>query len=384
MQYLQSIEVTSDPTKDARPNSQYNPTVSGLKSYDDFYFTYSQGLDFRGCSSLGASINAASIWYNTPNIYETNVPTINVTQNNLIEFWYWEIRDLTNLATYPQPLTNRVDSFHWRHLIFTIPTGFYTVDTLNALLNDYMNKESVQSKSGKTDYDMTDQIFYFESRSYDSKINLVLQAPQDDATTPPYGGSPGIPTPTQRLTLPWDFKDHTYVYVKLSASSPRDLLGFKSGTELNQRDSKNVIQDDRGFNLYNTTTLYMDGKQTLRFTGENRANFNTITHYYIHSDITNRGIPINGKEGQVVAKIPIPADLDPGSQLNYVEHVPRVFDASVLKNNQSTRFRFWITDQNFRPVHTMGTTWSCRVDFLPVKGDLMEFEAQSLKRMRLS
>ncbi len=91
-------------------------------------------------------------------------------------------------------------------------------------------------------------------------------------------------------------------------------------------------------------------------TSPDKANFNTVNYFFIHSTLSPRGVQYNGKRDGIIAKVLI--DVAPGSQISFAPFNPPVCPADELAGAFVSVARFWLTDQNLRPVDTFGETWS--------------------------
>jgi hypothetical protein len=87
-------------------------------------------------------------------------------------------------------------------------------------------------------------------------------------------------------------------------------------------------------------------------TGNNIANFNTFTSYFIRGDLVNDGVPVNSTATGVLANIFI--DTIPGSLINYIPQNPPIVFANDLIGARRTQIRFSLTDQRNQPVDTNG------------------------------
>lgn len=119
------------------------------------------------------------------------------------------------------------------------------------------------------------------------------------------------------------------------ANSFRDILGFNSQV------------------LGPTVVAQTD------FLGDNQAAFNQINYFLIHSDLVNRGIRQNNTYDQTIAQVLI--DVPPGSQIISRPFNPPKSPAWDLIAAKKKRIRFWLTDDQNRPVETVGESWSARV-----------------------
>jgi hypothetical protein len=91
-----------------------------------------------------------------------------------------------------------------------------------------------------------------------------------------------------------------------------------------------------------------------------KATFNQISYFLIHSTLTQRGIQFNGRSEQIIAKVLI--DVAPGSEISYAPQNPAVASAEELAGSMISQARFWITDQNGLPINTFGESWSVGVE----------------------
>ena len=92
---------------------------------------------------------------------------------------------------------------------------------------------------------------------------------------------------------------------------------------------------------------------------DNTAAFNTVNSFLIHSDLTNRGIRFNNTYNQTIAQVLI--DVPPGSQIVSSPRNPARVNAFELAGASRTNLRFWLTDDQNRPVNTNGEVWTTRV-----------------------
>ena len=91
----------------------------------------------------------------------------------------------------------------------------------------------------------------------------------------------------------------------------------------------------------------------------NVAQFNTIESLQLHSDITNSGIPVNGKYYQTIANVPITANV--GSQNFYSPRYPSAFECNRL-NSYTTELNFWLTSEDGTTrLNTMGQPWELTI-----------------------
>ena len=92
---------------------------------------------------------------------------------------------------------------------------------------------------------------------------------------------------------------------------------------------------------------------------ENIAAFNQLNSFLIATNLVSRGIRINNRYNQVIARVPI--NVQPGSQIVFSPFNPAKSEAQGLAGSKRTVLRFRLTDQNFRSVNTNSEYWNCRV-----------------------
>lgn len=92
---------------------------------------------------------------------------------------------------------------------------------------------------------------------------------------------------------------------------------------------------------------------------ENTAYFNQVNYFLIHSDLVNEGIRFNNKFNQTIAQVLI--DVAPGSQIVHQPFNPSKSSATHLRNARRSNLKFWITDDQQRPVNTAGENWSAEI-----------------------
>lgn len=95
----------------------------------------------------------------------------------------------------------------------------------------------------------------------------------------------------------------------------------------------------------------------------NVAAFNQIKYYLIHSSICSKGISNNGKYNKIIARINIPKNTSVGSQIIYEPYSPSIIDEKGLLNQDISRIRSWITDQDNTPLNMLSETWSYMLNF---------------------
>ena len=86
------------------------------------------------------------------------------------------------------------------------------------------------------------------------------------------------------------------------------------------------------------------------------ASLNRVNAYLVLSDIVPGGIPVNNAGTGVIASIPITAA--PGSQIIYAPARPTQVDLSSLRGRTKPTITFTLTDQNLRPIDTLGDAYT--------------------------
>ena len=89
------------------------------------------------------------------------------------------------------------------------------------------------------------------------------------------------------------------------------------------------------------------------------AAFNTVNYFLIHSDIVSKGVRFNNTYNQTIAQVLI--NVAPGSQIVSTPFNPARSDASDLAGSRRSNLRFWLTDDQDRPVNTNNENWSARI-----------------------
>lgn len=89
---------------------------------------------------------------------------------------------------------------------------------------------------------------------------------------------------------------------------------------------------------------------------QNVANFNTVNHFLINSDLVSKGIQFNNRLSQVIAKVQI--NVPPGEQILYAPYNPTKIGMDHLLGSSKKLLRFWLTDQNGNLVDTNTEYWS--------------------------
>jgi hypothetical protein len=80
----------------------------------------------------------------------------------------------------------------------------------------------------------------------------------------------------------------------------------------------------------------------------------------LHSSLANGGgIPTNDASDSTIGVVQITAA--PGSQISAAPVNPLRFDMTSLVGTPLSRVSFWLTDDQLRPVETLGEVWSVTV-----------------------
>lgn len=91
----------------------------------------------------------------------------------------------------------------------------------------------------------------------------------------------------------------------------------------------------------------------------NTARFNTIESLQLHSNITNAGIPVNGKYYQTIATVPITARVG-GQNIHQPQH-PQMFECRRL-NSPTEELQFWLTSEDGTTLlNTLGESWELTI-----------------------
>jgi hypothetical protein len=86
------------------------------------------------------------------------------------------------------------------------------------------------------------------------------------------------------------------------------------------------------------------------------ARFNRTEYYFISSNLTMEGIPVNNRATGVIAEIPINERV--GSLINHIPTNPLRVDISDLIGQSKQNLIFSLTDQIGREISTAGEYWS--------------------------
>jgi len=89
------------------------------------------------------------------------------------------------------------------------------------------------------------------------------------------------------------------------------------------------------------------------------AQFNSVNYFLIHSDIVSKGVRFNNVYNQTIAQVLI--DVAPGSQIVSQPFNPARSNADELAGTKRSNLRFWLTDDQDRPVNTNNEDWSARI-----------------------
>ena len=98
------------------------------------------------------------------------------------------------------------------------------------------------------------------------------------------------------------------------------------------------------------------GKTTHTFLADNVANFAAVESILVHSDITSKGLSINGQYSQTVAQI-LP-DVRSGSLIVFQPLSPLKIDCDNLKGTNLESFRVWLTNEKNEAISTNGEYYS--------------------------
>jgi hypothetical protein len=98
------------------------------------------------------------------------------------------------------------------------------------------------------------------------------------------------------------------------------------------------------------------GQITHTFLAPNVANFAALESILVHSDITNKGLSINGNYSQTIAQI-LP-DVRSGSLIVFQPLSPLRIDCDNLNGTELQSFRVWITNERNESISTNGEYYS--------------------------
>ena len=151
------------------------------------------------------------------------------------------------------------------------------------------------------------------------------------------GAAPGVismsaDTATSKVQITANFVGVTIDFT--IANSVRDLLGFNS-------------------------QVLGPSIAPITWSADNVAAFNTVNSFYIHGDIVDNGLGLNGDFSQIMANVQI--DVVPGSLITYQPFNPAIVNGSHLKGTKRNYFRYWITDEQNRAINMGGEYWDARI-----------------------
>jgi hypothetical protein len=92
---------------------------------------------------------------------------------------------------------------------------------------------------------------------------------------------------------------------------------------------------------------------------DREANFNTITSFLVHCDLTDQGLSLNGNYYQVVGEVPI--DASPGSQIVFAPFNAARSSLQRLKGTSRGSVDVWLTNQNNQAINLAGEYYSIRL-----------------------
>ena len=183
----------------------------------------------------------------------------------------------------------------------TVPQGLYDLSALNLAILSDLEAQGARTLSG-------------------TGTNLPLIGMSADSST-------------QKVRLRFNYAN---VYVDFSQpGTMRDILGFNSAT----------------YGPYASAPV--------NILADNTASFNTVNYFLIHSDIVAQGVRFNNTYNQTLAQVLI--NVAPGSQIVSTPFNPARSSANELAGNRRTNIRFWLTDDQDRPVNTNNENWSARI-----------------------
>ena len=98
------------------------------------------------------------------------------------------------------------------------------------------------------------------------------------------------------------------------------------------------------------------GKSTHTFLAPNVANFASVEYILVHTNITDKGLSINGQYSQTVAQI-LP-DVRSGSLIVFQPLSPLKIDCDNLRGTDLESFRVWISNEKGEAISTNGEAYS--------------------------
>ena len=149
---------------------------------------------------------------------------------------------------------------------------------------------------------------------------------------------------TQKVILRLNYTNTTVDFTQ--SDTPRLILGFDSA----------VIGPEAG--------------APLNILADNVAAFNQINNFLIHSDIIGRGLRFNNTYNNTIAQVLI--DVPPGSQIVSTPFHPAKSNGQELAGAKRTNIRFWLTDDQNRPVDTNGEFWTARLSITYLRPFVLE------------
>jgi len=130
--------------------------------------------------------------------------------------------------------------------------------------------------------------------------------------------------------------------INWASSTVRKLLGF----DIDQDSYPNQSSGGNINDIVNKSLV-----------ANNVGNFSALTSFYIHSNLVNNGISINGQYNNILGEIPITAS--PGELINYKSLAPAIsFNANELVNTSWSSLQFWISSQNEGVLSMNGEAYS--------------------------
>lgn len=182
-----------------------------------------------------------------------------------------------------------------------IPQGLYDVGGLNDAIHSQLEIAGAKTTTG-------------------TGLNLPLINLRGDSNT-------------QKIIIRFNYPNVTVDFTQ--GDTPREILGFNA-------------------NIYGPYAA-----APIDVLAENVAYFNQVNYFLIHSDLVNEGIRFNNRFNQTISQVLI--DVAPGSQIVNQPFNPVKSSATHLRNARRSNLKFWLTDDQQRPVNTGGETWSAQV-----------------------
>ena len=165
-------------------------------------------------------------------------------------------------------------------------------------------------------------------------------------------------------TFSWDGFDPPLVF-SVDPQTGRTVVTFRDGLgglsaptcSFNVEDS---IGPFLGFDDQTTLIANASLNTPLVYLAPNAAKVNSVNSYFIHTDLVQIGMSINGSAKQVVSQVPILVDTL-GKQIKYSPPVPTICQAPFLAGNTKNSVLCWLTDEKNQPVDTQGEYWDFRL-----------------------